>query len=132
VSSRKLIRRLKKFERLEVLHKLRKDDTTCAYYCEETEELVLFVDIMVSDLQTHHEVWGYLKEREIEDFTVKYLSRVMLHELMHWAGIIYSRTCEFVALSLTFDTETASIISGWLYPREKRCAFIVVEIDEPI
>jgi len=124
----KLIRRLKKLERVEVLHMLRKDDITCAYYCEETDEIIFFVDIIVDDMKTHHKVWGHVKEKKLEDFAVKYLSRVLLHELMHWGGIESSRTCDFFALSFLYDEETASIITAWVYPELERVKIGIVEL----
>jgi len=124
---RKLIQRLKKLKRLEMKQIFRSEDITTAYYCEETDELIIFIDVVLDDCKTHFQAWGILKDKKIWRFAAGFISRTVIHELLHWCGITSSRMCEYVALLFTWDEGTAKIVSGWLYPTQKLVDIPVIE-----
>ena len=125
---RKLIKRLKKLERLEMKQLFRLEDATTAYYCEETDELIIFIDVVLDDCKTHFQAWGVLKDRKMWRFAAKFISRTVIHELAHWSGVTSSRICEYLALMFLWNEGTAKIVSGWLYPTQKLVEVPVIEI----
>lgn len=124
------LKRLKKIERLRLQHMLRKDDDTTAFYCFDTDEIRLFIDVVLGDCKTHYDAWGMSLTRNVPEFVVKFLSRTVLHELFHWSGEENDRQCEYWAISLTWDETTAKIVSGWIYPGQKIVEITEVEIED--
>jgi len=125
---RKLVQRLKKIDRLKLSQILRRDDITVAYYCLETDELILFIDVVAADLYIHFNAWGKIKEGDIVRFTTKLLTRTILHELYHWGGLESSKVCDYLAFWFVWDKATASVVSSWLYPDETLPKFGVIDL----
>jgi hypothetical protein len=118
---RKVIERLKKLKRVEMLHLLRKDDETAAYYCEEEDEIILFVDVLTFDTMAHWRHWGKGLDVSFEDFVLRFIGiRTPLHELLHYCDIESSKQAEYVALWLTWgNKELAQAVANLAYVHGK-------------
>lgn len=127
---RKLIERLKKLKRVEMKHIVRLDDATIAYYCEETDEIIMFVDVIVVDAMTHFKSWGESTDENIEKFIANFLTRTTLHEMIHYCGIDNSKQCEYLAVKYVWESEgIARIVANWLYPDDKIADVAEVELE---
>jgi hypothetical protein len=128
---RKLIDQLKKLKRVEMTHLVRLDDATTAYYCEETDEIIMFVDVIVVDAMTHFKVWGESADETIEQFIANFVgTRTPLHEMLHYCGVNSSKQCEYLAVKYTWYSEViARIVANWLYPYGKIAEVVEVELD---
>jgi hypothetical protein len=130
-NERRVIEQLKKLKRVKMTHIVRLDDTTTAYYCEEADEIIMFVDVICNDAVIHFKSWGESADKSIERFLVNFFTRTTLHELFHYCGVESSKQCEYLAVKYTWQSDgVARIVANWLYPKEKVEDVVEVELDE--
>ena len=121
VKKAKIAKIAKDIQRVTLTHITRKDDDTSAYYCEESDEIILFYDVIATDALTHYNVWGSTVDKDMAEFCANFVgTRTSLHELFHYCGIKESKQCEYLAVKLTWGSDAiGKIVANWLYPKGK-------------
>ena len=114
----RLVDRLKKIRRLDLKTLFRNEDDTIAFYDQEHDLLMLFIDKALEDMTTHWNMWGRIVKDDPVDFSWKFINHIYLHEMFHWAGVESSKQAEYMALLLNWNHGVAKNISEWMYHNE--------------
>ncbi len=114
----RIVRRMRRtIHRVRVEHLLRSDDETAAYYCPESDEIIMFYDVIMKDALIHFRAWASGLEQDLESFAMNFVVMRTLHELFHACDIESSKQCEYLAVKLIYGSEEiARMEANWMYP----------------